>query len=152
MYDITRECWTANYSNREWKEAPNDKLDGMSPRQALIHVSEDVVKPERGRDYFGKMALSDILSSNHIVHVFSDGGFIEEIGALECNKVNVYVIRLHREGYSFEGDSRDYVDYSTSYDLTLHDDEIDEAEEAVLEILNVYTESVDTLKWLMAHQ
>ena len=136
IYDMTLEEWTSNYSNREWKETPNDKLDGMSPRQALIHVSEDKIKPERGKDYFGRMALIDMLSSDHEVYVFSDGGFIDEINALECDEVRVYVIRLRREGYSFEEDSRDYVDYPTSCDLTLHDDMIDKAVQIIQIIIN----------------
>ena len=82
----------------------------MSPREALIHVSEDLVKPMFGNNHYGQLAAKQILLAewNHNV-VFSDGGFIDEILPLlgVCKKL--WVMRLHRNDFTFAEDSRNYI-------------------------------------------
>lgn len=84
----------------------------LSPREALIHVSEDIIKPVEGKDYFGKKAAEGLKDGWNI---FSDGGFIEELQPIidEVGKEHVYIIRFSRKGCSFEGDSRDYLPEDT---------------------------------------
>ena len=113
----------------------------MSPRQALIHVSENVIKPIEGKDYFGRQAKKSVLASELLVFVFSDGGFIDEIQALKSDKTKVTVIRLHREGFTFEGDSRSYVDGTDedgleSYDLMLYEGEQEAGKDAIISLLS----------------
>ena len=38
-------------------------LGYYSSREALIHVSEDIVKPEKGKDYYGKKLVEKIENS-----------------------------------------------------------------------------------------
>lgn len=93
-------------TKRDMKEVPHPALGGLSPRQALIHVSEDIWKPQYGSRVFGEM-LSD--SAVHDFVIVPDGGFQDELNAVEAVH-NVTVIRLHRKGFTFEGDSRTYAE------------------------------------------
>lgn len=80
-----------------------------SQREFLIHMSENVIKPSFGKDAFGK-AFVNSLPEEGIVFV-SDSGFPEELQPVidHVGAENVLVIRIQREGCSFEGDSRDYL-------------------------------------------
>ena len=84
----------------------------MTPRQLLILVSEDFVKPICGQNAFGVLATRRLLLQDIDKNtVFSDGGFVEEIKPLvdTFGKENVVVIRIHRKGCTFDGDSRSYI-------------------------------------------
>lgn len=107
----------ARNSNRALKELPWDKLNGLSVRQGLIHVSEDIIKPRYGDGYFGVAAASraEAVIETGGVPVFSDGGFNVEIQALASAvgpDVPVLVVRLHRDGCTYDGDSRSYITLS----------------------------------------
>lgn len=94
-------------TDRQLKEIPNVGLDMKSPRKALIHVSEDVITPFYGKDYFGRVLA--FKCSEELVFV-SDGGFNEEIKAvIDNSNYDVHIIQIYRDGYTFEGDSRDYI-------------------------------------------
>lgn len=83
--------------------------NNYSQRDFLIHMSENVIKPSFGKDAFGK-AFVNSLPEEGIVFV-SDSGFPEELQPVidHVGAENVLVIRIQREGCSFEGDSRDYL-------------------------------------------
>ena len=55
-YCISDAEWEELYT-RENKEIPTPKLNGLSPRQAIIHMSEEVIKPNFGKDYIGKWIM-----------------------------------------------------------------------------------------------
>tara|TARA_R110000850_G_C9891728_1_gene458946 strand:- start:232 stop:801 length:570 start_codon:yes stop_codon:yes gene_type:complete len=96
--------WDLLYT-RERKEQPTDRLFGMSPREWMIHTSESVIKPVFGKKYFGDaMALSLADGINYV----SDGGFIEELYPVLAI-AEVLILRIHRDGCTFEGDSRNYL-------------------------------------------
>ena len=99
------------YNDRDTKELPCDLLGQMSPREFFIHISESFVKPIMGKEHFGYLASQGVHDAiNHVV--FSDGGFPDEVKALvfsEHAMYEVWVVRLHREGCTFAGDSRNYV-------------------------------------------
>ena len=59
-FDVTEEWFMTDYDNRTVKEHPSLHLGGFSRREAMIHVSENVIKPKRGLDYFGKMVAEEI--------------------------------------------------------------------------------------------
>jgi len=84
---------------------------GMTPREALIHVSEDIYKPMYGKGYFGMLALERVedqidLDLDYIV--FTDGGFVEEVAVFVDAGYEVEVIQLHGRG-DFSNDSRRYI-------------------------------------------
>lgn len=102
---------------RSLKELPNPYFNGLSPRNAMIHVSESVIKPVHGKDYFGIRAAKAV--SGKALSVFADGGFVEEVKAVS-DLHDVVVIRLHREGFNFDNDSRSYLpDSDNVYDVNL---------------------------------
>jgi len=87
----------------------------MSPREALIFLSESVVKPLWGDAYFGTRAAQHIDVSKDNMYVFPDGGFIEELIPLvdRVGAENITVVKIQRDGCSFQNDSRDYVDVAS---------------------------------------
>lgn len=114
---MTTEEFLANHYSREDKENPIFKLvhngDLMSPRQALIHMSENVIKKEFGENIFGINVAKRLKDGWNVT---SDGGFVEELEAIidEIGHSNVIVVRIHRDDCSFENDSRKYLHSSMS--------------------------------------
>jgi hypothetical protein len=102
-------------NDRECKNVPNSQLKlnytkrPLSPREALIYTSEDVMKPRYGVAHYGNAALEHCLNTNDNYVVFSDGGFGAEVISLSGAFHKVVVIQLVRPGYDFTGDSRDYL-------------------------------------------
>lgn len=101
--------------HQEFREAVNDRLLGMSWREACIWYAT-ISKERMGNDVFAKLAEQDIqrirnTMKNDQVIVFSDCGFIEE--PLHFAKVfgpdNVEVWKIYREGKTYDGDSRGYL-------------------------------------------
>lgn len=98
-------------TNRFTKDLPNERLGGISPRAALINVSENYIKPLRGKDYFAKELLENIKDKD--VYIISDGGFKEEIQTLiDSPKISrLLLVQLMAPVCFFEGDSRSYIQY-----------------------------------------
>lgn len=96
------------YDDRARKEKPEGFLNGLSRRQFMIAISEQFIKPVFGDDYFGKY-LAENLPDGDEVFVVSDGGFASEVAPIVAAGHDVRIVRLHREGYTFEGDSRGYL-------------------------------------------
>lgn len=115
IFGVTNEWWEPRYTE-EGKNVKREELNGFSQREALIFVSETVIKPTLGNDYFGKATVKDIVTflSEVDASVVSDCGFIEEIDVINnepsIDKEDVLIVRCHRDGYDFSGDSRSYVD------------------------------------------
>lgn len=115
IYGVSEPLWDSWYT-REGKELPREELDGKSCRQALIHVSEDIIKPNFGKDYFGKVEARRINSMFHAeegsVVACSDGGFNEEVVPFVemFGEENVHIVQIQRDGCSFKGDSRNWID------------------------------------------
>lgn len=79
----------------------------ITPREALIFVSEKVVKPVFGDDCYGQKLLDTILGSDESHFFIPDSGFVPELFPLTGrDDVECLVIRLHRDGCDFSGDSR----------------------------------------------
>ena len=96
--------------NRNTKEVPHFWLQGLSPREALIHVSEDIIKPKHRRDYYGVKLAESLFEGG--VYGVSDGGFQEEFNAVvdSIGVENVLLIRMFTQTSTFEGDSRSYIE------------------------------------------
>lgn len=130
-FDVSSEWFMSKYHDRNVKDAPEEKLklkDGtiLSRRQALIHVSENYIKVNYGKDYFGKK-LAEKLTFNGPICV-SDGGFEEELHPI-INKIeakNITLIQLHRDGCFFKEDSRKYFNEEICQELVIdHRSEIE---------------------------
>ena len=114
FFGVSKGWFMKGYEDRSIKETPASQLRVgsrlLSRRDALIHVSEKVIKPKYGKDYFGVKTAESIDPS--LDYCFSDGGFIEEIHPL-INKVGqdkICIVQLYRTGCSFSSDSRNYID------------------------------------------
>ena len=85
-------------------------------------------------------AAEDVSSSPDTdVFVFSDSGFKEELIPLQGLTNDLYIARIHREGKTFTGDSRNYL-YLTSIPIDKQKDfsnnrTIDEISEEIIEWL-----------------
>lgn len=116
---ITPQLWTAIY-DRHYKEEPSPYLmiDGkhVSPREWMIHCSEDLIKPMFGKHAFGDAAVNALRKDypeGEGVIIYSDGGFIEEVERLSeyaySTGGDFMLVRVHREGYGWGIDSRSYL-------------------------------------------
>lgn len=110
---INPKCWWDRYNDRERKELPWGLLGGMSCREFMIHISEQFIKPVFGADYFGKQLAFKYLNRGDGIHdvAVSDSGFQSELDTVSrilCPE-NVLIVRLWREGYTFDKDSRSYI-------------------------------------------
>lgn len=81
-------------------------LGYYSSREALIHVSEDIMKPKYGQDYYGRRLLEKVGRSSERYSFASDGGFKNEVLPLLDVGYRVVVVQLESYGETFEGDSR----------------------------------------------
>jgi hypothetical protein len=104
---------TRYFTDRELKEIPRQDYlvagKPMSPRDYLIYMSENVVKPIFGEDAFGKATAKRIIENPGNIWVLSDSGFEPEMQALKKAGIKVIVVKVTRPGCTFEGDSRDFL-------------------------------------------
>lgn len=107
-FNIDEEWFMSRYNNRAEKEVPSSLLGHMSCREAMIYVSEKIIKPRKGLDYFGKLVADEIdLTKDYCI---SDGGFIDELEPV-INKIgsdNFTLVQLTRDGCDYSSDSRRY--------------------------------------------
>ncbi len=111
-FDVDTIWFMDGFNNRDLKEVPEEDLRGMSRRQAMIHTSEEIVKPKYGKSYFGDQVASQVEYNEK--YAISDGGFVEEIEPLldKVGEENVILVQLVREGCSYRSDSRRYFNGS----------------------------------------
>lgn len=99
-------CTSRKYKDNTNSNASQLEFMGRTPREAMIHVSEEIYKPHFGVDYFGVQAAKKLVDG---VNAFSDGGgWWEELLPVVKAADEVIICRLYREGYTFDGDSRSY--------------------------------------------
>lgn len=128
------------YNNRKLKEKVWPVI-GCSPRQFMIHISEDFVKPTLGQNAFGYLAAEDVRTVEDECRwckgvVFSDGGFQSELVDLSnVEGFSVVIVHLVREGYTFENDSRNYMS-NPNLVITLKEGEPEIAVVQILEYVN----------------
>lgn len=144
IYGVSLTDWWLRVDDRSLKEEPWDKLDGLSTREAQISVSERVMKPALGDDIFGKM-LARTLDIDKFYYL-TDGGFQAELRPVveKFGTDNILVIRLHREGFTFEGDSRSYIENEWFPDVKMIDVKSGQVESTSEEIIK------EVEKWLKA--
>lgn len=95
------------------KNDPADEFFGLSPRQTYILVSEKMVKPVLGEDFFGRVLVGRIRRlRNCKIAAVTDSGFVNEARPVveAFGPENVLLARLHRPGRTFKGDSRSHID------------------------------------------
>ena len=107
-FNVDEHWFMQGYNKREIKEIPSTLLGNMSRREAMIYVSEQVIKPRRGLDFFGNLVANeiDVLKD----YVISDGGFVHELLPVveRVGTENFALVQLTREGHDYSSDSRRY--------------------------------------------
>jgi len=142
-YKIDTDRFKAMATDRDQKEAPNRLLpysDGRagyrSPREAMIHISEEVIKPTQGLDYFGRAAMKACVRDSVHYAVFSDGGFGPEVAQMQDIYHKVIILQLIRPGYSFKNDSREYLyGFRNTFEVHIEEDNITGALEQIMDIV-----------------
>lgn len=111
-YNISDERFIELNANPEIKSTPMDELGGLTIRQCLIHVSEDIYKPSYGDNYFISKT-ADKMNDPDKVYIITDLGFDIETKVLsEKYGQNFVVVVIKRPGFDFSMDSRKYLDVS----------------------------------------
>lgn len=107
------------------KGEPQDELGGMTWRKGYISTSEELLKKLHGQQFFGDMFKRRVLretDENDCILV-GDSGFGPELipSINEFGTDNMLLVRLHRDGIDYSGDSRGYVHWDgiESYDSSL---------------------------------
>ena len=113
-----------------FEELKNERLPqffGFTPRECYIALSEKFAKPNYGSGFFGRLmikgmeALNCFGSPNTFVAI-SDSGFEPELRpVLEHSGQDDHflLVRMHRDGKDFTGDSRGYVQLRREDELPL---------------------------------
>ena len=94
------------------KSTPLPDFFGKTPREAYIAHSELYMKPVYGLDIYGQLWLRAAIATPNVAYwLIPDSGFtFEAQPVMEHYGVgNCLLIRLHREGYDYKGDSRSYI-------------------------------------------
>lgn len=106
------------HDNFEVKNEPAAAFLGKSCREVQIAISEQFMKQFHGIDVFGRFLARDITIRNQkqdIDNFFvTDSGFLDEAKVLvdTFGADRIILFRIHREGHTFSGDSRGYIDLS----------------------------------------
>lgn len=119
-----KEAYENNWELR-YKDVPENHYStalNLSIREAMIYVSELVVKPRWGADWFGKERVRKMKTQLSCIpdrfltkdqQVFTDdsAAFVDELHPLieYLGQENILLLRIHREGFTFDGDSRSYI-------------------------------------------
>ena len=119
-FDVDERWFMEGYNNRELKEKKEFALNDMSRREAMIHVSENIIKPKKGLDYFGRSVADEIFEDNH--YALADGGFVEELEPIvkKVGRENVIIVQLTREGCDYSTDSRKYFNGNLIKEYTVN--------------------------------
>lgn len=108
-FNVSLDWFMSGYDDRTIKETKTECLNNLSRREALIHVSETIIKPAYGKDYYGRCVVDklDGVSS----YCFSDGGFLDEIYPIinSFGTKTLSIVQIFRDGCSFSSDSRCYL-------------------------------------------
>lgn len=111
FFNVPQASWDNRYVND--KDKPWQELYGLSQREAMIWISEEVVKPKFGKDFYGKLFVNEfrIQEDNPDIVIIPDAGFIEEdiIIVNHFGADNCVMINTHRDGTDFSKDSRSLI-------------------------------------------
>lgn len=115
MYNMPASINPEHYENE--KDTPLQDFYGKTPRAAYIFTSENIIKPQFGQDFFGRLMLRTLwrrYQAGYRIIPITDSGFAPEaepaldiVGRDKC-----LLIRIQAEGRgkTFAGDSRSYIE------------------------------------------
>ena len=138
-FDVNADWFMEGYDDREQKEKPCEILNGMSRREAMIHVSEEILKPRHGKAYFGECVSAEI--EDGVNYAIADGGFVEELTPLieRVGAENIVIVQLVREGHDYSNDSRRYFNGNLIREWTINGETPIDGEYILPESLDITT-------------
>jgi len=113
--------WAGMYE--DVKGVPSPFFYGKTPREAYIAVSELLCKPLLGQDFFGRLVAEVIEADPDCpLWAITDSGFAHEAEPIirAVGRENCTLVRVHRDGCTFAGDSRSYIDLDVPTKLDLN--------------------------------
>lgn len=137
------------------KSLPSDVFFGKSCREVQIATSEKFLKIQHGERIFGELlakrigdvcelkvhqgydSFMRITDNDTVLFTVSDSGFEPEAKVLieRFGAQNVMLIRLHRDGHSFPGDSRNYVELPECVSHDVKNEDIETFEIKILSLV-----------------
>lgn len=104
--------YSANPFDPIVKDSPMAELNNRTPREIMIKLAEDFMKPLFGFDVIGKVIVRQMAQGIWTHAIVSGLGFdMEALAIIEAFKGKQFeCLKLYRKGRSFEKDSRDYLD------------------------------------------
>jgi len=138
-FEVDEQWFMEGYDDRTTKEKQEVALNDMSRREAMIYVSEDILKPKKGLDYFGRTVAEEIEDGNH--YAIADGGFVEELQPLveRVGAENIVIVQLTREGHDYSTDSRRYFNGKLRKTFTINESTEIESQYVLPEELYILT-------------
>ena len=148
--------WASVCQNGDLKDKPmlrpqaGEAEGSLTPRGILINVAEKILKPKHGKDCIANATAHKIAKTiqqfkaekgyNPII-VVPDLGFPYEADAVRAiiPSAEVAVVHIKREGYTFEGDSRNYVPKAK---YRIENTTLKSFEESVLSILSTEVQDI----------
>jgi hypothetical protein len=94
------------------KDVPCEEFLGKTPREVYIAFSERFMKPLYGEGVFGRLLVKTLRSMEAAgvpLVAVTDSGFRAEAEEVLSVFPEALLVRLHRQGTSFMGDSRSYI-------------------------------------------
>lgn len=107
-YNMPEFPWISSDRETKDKHYPGFPQGVSTPRQALIHFSERIIKPNHGADYFAERFATEM--KGHRFSMMTDLGFDVEAHCLADVVEFIVIVQLHHPDFDFSKDSRSYVD------------------------------------------
>ena len=144
-------CQAGDLKDKPMLRLQTGEAEGsVTPRDILINVAENILKPKHGKDCIANATAHKIAKTiqqfkaekgyNPII-VVPDLGFPYEADAVRAiiPSAEVAVVHIKREGYTFEGDSRNYVPKAK---YRIENTTLKAFEESVLSILSTEVQDI----------
>jgi len=120
LKELTYRAWGHDLPHDAFEDHKSEGMaafDGMTPREAYIDFSENVMKPRFGQGVFGRLFVRRLAHLKKLgderVIVVPDSGFVPEaeevVDAFGADDVLLVKIDAHRRGCTYAGDSRSYI-------------------------------------------
>lgn len=138
------ERFATEFDTAEMKDIPSDQFFGKTPREVQIAISEQFLKLFHDTKVFGQILgnhIEHLKEKGHELFFVSDSGFRDEAQVLadRFGKNSVVLIKIHREGFDYKGDSRSYINLDDigvkTFNITNPNEEVEKFHAALSEIV-----------------
>ena len=104
------------------KDQPHKAFHGKTPREVYIKVFTEFLRPVLGEGIMGELWMQEFMKYKDSPSILNAKYIL--VSGLGCHAelvplikyfmgINIMILRIHREGYNFDNDCREYI-YDTS--------------------------------------